>query len=169
MSKAHNHILIDLATFEERLVLARRRQPKRSLPVDGLVTAAVLVPIFQKNGALHVLLTKRSDMVEHHRGEISFPGGKLDLTDPDLESCALRETREEIGILPTDVKVLAELDDFYTVATRFHVVPFVGVIPHPYGPVSVLVRLRELLIPPLIFFLILPKDGKIRGFFVGNQ
>ncbi|MGO8878701.1 MAG: NUDIX hydrolase [Desulfomonilaceae bacterium] len=132
MSKAHHHIFNDLVTFEERLVSARRRYPKISLPVDGLVTAAVLVPIFQKNGALHVLLTKRSDMVEHHRGEISFPGGKLDLTDPDLKSCALRETLEEVGILPADVKVLAELDDFYTVATRFHVVPFVGLIPHPY-------------------------------------
>ncbi len=122
----------DITEFEQRLILARRRHPKKKLPVDGLITAAVLVPIFQKNGNLHVLLTKRSEMVEHHRGEISFPGGKLDLTDPDLESCALRETSEEVGISPHDVKVLAELDDFYTVATRFHVVPFVGVIPHPY-------------------------------------
>jgi len=132
LANPNAHIHNDIDEFEQRLIFARRRHPKKKLPADGLITAAVLVPIFQKNGNLHVLLTKRSEMVEHHRGEISFPGGKLDLTDPDLESCALRETSEEVGILPHDVKVLAELDDFYTVATRFHVVPFVGTIPHPY-------------------------------------
>jgi 8-oxo-dGTP pyrophosphatase MutT (NUDIX family) len=97
-----------------------------------MVTAAVLVPLFSKNGEPHVLLTKRSDFVEHHKGEVSFPGGKLDPEDPDLKSCALRETEEEVGIDPGDVKIVGELDDFYTVATSFLVVPFVGVIPYPY-------------------------------------
>ena len=169
MSKAQHPYLTTLSHLKSGLCRPDDGHPKISLPVDGLVTAAVLVPIFQKNGALHVLLTKRSDLVEHHRGEISFPGGKLDLTDPDLKSCALRETLEEVGILPADVKVLAELDDFYTVATRFHVVPFVGVIPHPYEYRVARVRLPELLILPLIFSLILPKHEKIHGFFVENQ
>ncbi|MGC8603366.1 MAG: NUDIX hydrolase, partial [Desulfomonilaceae bacterium] len=122
----------DLEVFEERLLAARKRQSKKKLPVTGLINAAVLVPIFRKDANLHLLLTQRSEMVEHHKGEISFPGGKLDVSDPDLRSCALRETLEEIGILPQDVKIIAELDDFYTVATNFHVVPFVGFIPYPY-------------------------------------
>jgi len=102
------------------------------LPVNDLVVAAVLVPLFLKDGDPHVLLTKRSELVEHHRGEISFPGGKLDPGDADLLSCALRETSEEVGIDPSDVRVVGELDDFYTVATHFLVVPFVGMIPYPY-------------------------------------
>lgn len=102
------------------------------LPGDGLISAAVLVPLFEKEGSPHILLTKRSDQVEHHRGEISFPGGKLDPTDRNEEHCALRETSEEVGIKTADIRVIGELDDFYTVATKFRVSPFVGVIPYPY-------------------------------------
>jgi len=111
-------------------MLGSRR--KNVLAPDGLITAAVLVPLFTKNGQVHVLLTKRSDLVEHHRGEISFPGGKVDVADRDFLTCALRETAEEVGVNPGDVRVLGELDDFYTVATNFLVVPFVGLIPYPY-------------------------------------
>ncbi|MBI4963892.1 MAG: CoA pyrophosphatase [Desulfomonile tiedjei] len=122
----------DVPCFEKiiRGVLASR--DKKALPVEGMTVAAVLMPLFLKNGAPHVLLTKRSDLVEHHKGEISFPGGKLDPTDPDLLHCALREAAEEVGIKPDDVRVIGELDDFYTVATHFLVVPFVGIIPYPY-------------------------------------
>ncbi len=111
-------------------MLGSRR--KKELSPEGMITAAVLVPLFTKDGQRHVLLTKRSDHVEHHKGEISFPGGKLDLADPNVLACALRETAEEVGVDPQDVQVVGELDDFYTVATRFLVVPFVGVIPYPY-------------------------------------
>lgn len=148
-----SHTYNTLDGFENRLLLARQRHPKKKLAADGLITAAVLVPIFQKNGNLHVLLTKRSDMVEHHRGEISFPGGKLDPTDPDLRSCALRETSEEVGVSPDDVQVLTELDDFYTVATRFHVVPFVGIIPYPYEFRVSQREIAGIVAPPLeVFF-----------------
>lgn len=111
-------------------MLGSRR--KKALSPEGMITAAVLVPLFTKNGQRHVLLTERSDFVEHHRGEISFPGGKLDLADRNVLACALRETAEEVGVVPEDVQVVGELDDFYTVATGFLVVPFVGVIPYPY-------------------------------------
>jgi 8-oxo-dGTP pyrophosphatase MutT (NUDIX family) len=112
-------------------MLAERE--KRTLPPDGMIVAAVLIPLFMNNGHPHVLLTERSHLVEHHRGEISFPGGKFDPTDVDLQSCALRETAEEVGVDPADVRVVGELDDFYTVATNYLVVPFVGVIPYPYA------------------------------------
>lgn len=121
-----------LPDFEAKLERLLRSRRKRLLSPDGMVTAAVLVPLYRKNGSRHVLLTKRSDFVEHHRGEISFPGGKLDPSDANVLACALRETAEEIGVDPKDVKVLGELDDFYTVATRFLVIPFVGIIPYPY-------------------------------------
>ncbi len=121
-----------LPCFEEEITKMLGSRTKKELSPDGLTTAAVLVPLFTKNGQRHVLLTKRSDFVEHHRGEISFPGGKLDLADADYLTCALRETAEEVGVNPEHVNVVGELDDFYTVATGFLVVPFVGVIPYPY-------------------------------------
>lgn len=119
--------------FEDELIRILRNRGKMSLPEKGVVVAAVLVPLYLDNGRIHVLLTQRSELVEHHKGEISFPGGKLDAGDPDLVSCALRETQEEIGVSPGDVQILGELDDFYTVATGFLVVPFVGTIPYPYN------------------------------------
>jgi len=132
-------------------VLSTRR--KKALPADGLVTAAVLVPLFAKNDIPYVLLTKRSDQVEHHKGEISFPGGKLDPSDPDLVSCALRETSEEVGLDPGEVRIIGELDDFYTVATHYHVVPFVGMIPFPYRFRTSAREIESLLSVPLeVFF-----------------
>lgn len=122
----------DYSRFQDSVTEILREKGKKSLPTLGVVTAAVLVPLFFLNCRVHVLLTKRSNHVEHHKGEISFPGGKLDSDDPGLLECALRETNEEIGVHPKDVRILGELDDFYTVATRFLVAPFVGMIPYPY-------------------------------------
>lgn len=131
MSKEYDTALT-LPHLEKELGRRLAARSKKVLSDDGLTTAAVLVPLYSKDGRTHVLLTKRSDHVEHHKGEISFPGGKLDPQDSDLESCALRETEEEVGIKPGDVRIVGELDDFYTVATNFLVVPFVGIIPYPY-------------------------------------
>ena len=122
----------NLSCFEDELTKILDGRQKKVLSSDGLTVAAVLVPLFKIDGRCHVLLTKRSDAVEHHKGEISFPGGKLDPDDPDLLSCALRETEEEVGIAPIDVRIIGELDDFYTVATGYVVAPFVGLIPYPY-------------------------------------
>ncbi len=142
-----------LSDFEERLERLLRIRRKRLLPPDGMVTAAVLVPLFSENGSRHVLLTKRSDFVEHHKGEISFPGGKVDPSDANMLACALRETAEEIGVSPEDVRVLGELDDFYTVATKFLVIPFVGTIPYPYEFRTSAREISSLLRVPLdVFF-----------------
>jgi 8-oxo-dGTP pyrophosphatase MutT (NUDIX family) len=121
-----------LPCFEDKLARILAGREKKTLSPEGMVVAAVLVPLFTNNGRRYVLLTERSHLVEHHRGEISFPGGKFDPTDADLKSCALRETSEEVGVDPADVQVVGELDEFYTVATRYLVAPFVGVIPYPY-------------------------------------
>jgi len=145
--------LWDLPCFEDKLAEVLNSRRKKALAPNGTVTAAVLVPLFVKDGRRHVLLTKRSDMVEHHRGEISFPGGKLDPSDSDLMCCALRETAEEIGVAPEHVRMIGELDDFYTVATNFRVVPFVGIIPHPYNFVPSAREIAGLLSVPLnVFF-----------------
>ena len=116
--------------FQQRIrdILARRVRSKVEAP--SLICAAVLIPLLSKNGEWYVLVTQRTQHVEHHKGQISFPGGACDPDDADLQATALRETFEEIGVPPESVEILGALDDFVTV-TDFVVSPFVGVIPHP--------------------------------------
>jgi 8-oxo-dGTP pyrophosphatase MutT (NUDIX family) len=98
-----------------------------------LIHAAVLIPIFESDGGYKVLFTERTHKVEHHKGQISFPGGAADPDDKDFKETALRETFEEVGLRQQDVRVLGRLDDQLTVASNFIVHPFVGVFPYPYS------------------------------------
>ncbi|HOO45348.1 MAG TPA: CoA pyrophosphatase, partial [Deltaproteobacteria bacterium] len=79
-----------------------------------------------------IVVTKRSMNVEHHKGEISFPGGGAEPEDDSLVATALREANEEIGLLPPDVDVLGLLDDHISIM-GFHITPVVGTIPCPYN------------------------------------
>lgn len=107
-------------------------QSYKSTIVDSsLVPAGVMLLLYKKNEEYHVLLNKRTDKVEHHKGEISFPGGRMEDEDADLVKTALRETHEEMGILPKHVELLGELDDIAT-NTGFLMSTFVGSIPYPY-------------------------------------
>lgn len=92
--------------------------------------AAVLVPIFERRGDLHVVYIRRSDDVESHRGQVAFPGGRVDPGDPTPLDAALREAREEVGLDPRAVEVLGAFDTVSTMTTGIIVAPFVGVIPH---------------------------------------
>ncbi len=100
-------------------------------PPEGRRRAAVLMPLFVRDGALRVLLTRRTDTVEHHRGQISFPGGVEEEDDDSPWATAMRETEEELGIAPGDVHLLGALTPLVTV-TDFFVEPFVGAIPYPH-------------------------------------
>ena len=97
-----------------------------------LTPAAVMVLMYPKDGEYCILLNKRSNQVEHHKGEISFPGGRWDDEDGTLLDTALRETHEEMGVLPRDVDVLGWLEDMDTAASGFRISPFIGTIPYPY-------------------------------------
>ena len=112
----------------------RRLLNKASRPITDrpdLNPAAVLVPLFQKNRKTHILLTKRTDSVAHHKGQISFPGGAHHSEDPDFLTTALRETEEEIGVEREAVEILGELNQMTTLS-NFRICPYVGVIPYPY-------------------------------------
>ena len=117
---------------------------------DNLPRAAVLLPLYETAGELHVLFTKRSELVEHHKGQISFPGGAYDPTDPDLAFTAVRETWEEIGVAVDHVKVIGQLDEMITIS-NFLVRPFVGHITElgPYPFVHSEVEVAEILEVPL--------------------
>ena len=97
----------------------------------GPVPAAVLVPLFLKNSAYHILFTKRTQNLTHHRGQVSFPGGVQQPEDRDSLQTALRETWEEVGISPAEVEILGVLDDFLSIQ-NFLVTPFVGMVAGGY-------------------------------------
>jgi 8-oxo-dGTP pyrophosphatase MutT (NUDIX family) len=99
-----------------------------ALDVHGRIDAAVLVPLYLSDGALHAVFTKRRDDMRRHAGEISFPGGRQDDDEPDLRTTALREAEEEIGLAPNDVELLGALQPTPTIATNYAVYPFVGLI-----------------------------------------
>jgi len=105
---------------------------KMSLSDRGLTEAAVLIPVFCKDGEYHILFTQRSDQVPHHKGQISFPGGGRHEADASLADTALRESWEEIGLESRDAEVLGELDDTPTTTSSFNISPFVAFIPYPY-------------------------------------
>lgn len=120
---------------EEKMVEALRLRLGEHVGVrterPGLVPSAVLVPIQVSLGGISVLYTKRSETLNHHRGQISFPGGKWSPEDRCLRETALREAHEEVGILPDDVEILGELDEVWT-PTGFIIRPFVGLLQAPY-------------------------------------
>lgn len=95
------------------------------------VMAGVVIPIFEKENEIFLLLTKRSDTVRYHKGEVSFPGGMYEEADRDTMNTALRECCEEIGVERDGVEIIGRIDDIYTL-TGFVITPYVGIIPHPY-------------------------------------
>lgn len=89
--------------------------------------ASVLVPLVERDGHLHVLLTRRTDHLHDHAGQVSFPGGRADPDDADAIATALREAHEEVGLPATAVDVLGTLP-VYTTVTSYVVTPVVGLV-----------------------------------------
>ncbi len=94
---------------------------------DTARNSAVTILFINKQNKPYIIFTKRTDWVETHKGQISFPGGGEDEGDSSLRETATRETREEIGIQPDIIEIIGQMDDFYTV-TDFIVSPFIGCI-----------------------------------------
>lgn len=126
MTQDRSRIPVNLAFLKARLAA----NPTSGETPPGLSPAGVLVPVFEKDGALHLLFTQRTHTVRNHQGQISFPGGVQDPGDPDLLATALRETEEEIGLDARAVEILGRLEATATI-TGYWINPFVALIPHP--------------------------------------
>jgi len=121
---------LDLETLRRRLDAALSDHPRVALDRSDLVSAAVLLPITDHDGP-HILFTKKSEAVPHHKGQFSFPGGICEERDASRVETALREAWEEVRIPAESVEVLGLLDDTATRATPFIITPVVGIIRGP--------------------------------------
>ena len=126
--------MIDLENISERLSKINTSltsdndlMENEEVRTENLTEAAVLIPIVERNNGLKVILTKRSNNLKQHPGQVSFPGGKSEKTDKSLVATALRETREEIGINNKNVEILGQLSKHVTI-TGFKITPFIGKI-----------------------------------------
>jgi 8-oxo-dGTP pyrophosphatase MutT (NUDIX family) len=124
----------DTATFAGQVETIRRKlsgvipAPREAL-ANKSNAAAVLIPLFERRGELHIVYIRRSDHVASHRGQVAFPGGRVDPIDATLLDAALREAHEEVGIPPSIVQVIGALPTMQTTTSGIVVAPFVGVIP----------------------------------------
>ena len=124
------------------------------LPDGGaaLRAAAVLVGLVDRGAGEQVLLTRRTEGLRHHAGQISFPGGRIEDSDADPVAAALREAGEEIGLLPAQASVLGYLDPFTTI-TGFHVFPVVAQVGADFLPRPDPSEVDEVFEVPLSFLL----------------
>ena len=125
-------ITVNIIKMKEKLKQILAQREKQHIVDPNRVSAAVLVPIYEKDGQYHILFIKRTEWVEKHKGEISFPGGGYEEHDGTLLNTALRESAEEINLMPDDVEVLGELDDVVSAKTNYRITPFLAFIPWPY-------------------------------------
>lgn len=140
--KLNDVVNVSAAPFD-RHSLASRLRVGKTLPIEdgrtsmtpdevaAITPAAVLVPLINRPEGLSVLLTRRTDHLNDHAGQISFPGGKVDAVDRNAEETALRETEEEIGLDRRCVQLLGRLPDYF-IPTGFRVTPIVGWVEPPF-------------------------------------
>ncbi len=113
----------------KRILQDRKRISSRK---SGFRRAAVLVPIFEKQGDSHLIFTQRTETVSTHKGEISFPGGAVDPEDRGPKQAALREAEEELCLPSHQVEVVGLLDDIVTFSL-FRITPVVGFVRTPFS------------------------------------
>jgi len=119
---------------------------------DETIPAAVLIPVIDRPTGLTVLLTQRTAHLRDHAGQVSFPGGRCEPQDATPRATALRECREEVGIEPAQVEVLATLPDYFT-STGFRVTPVLGLVTPPLNLRLDDFEVAEVFEPPLPFLL----------------
>ena len=112
------------SAHDTMMVTPRLPFPKINLVKKG-IPASVLILLFPKNNQWHFFLTKRTNTVNHHKGQISLTGGVVE-TGESLEGAALRETHEEIGVDKKNIHLIGSLSSFYIPVSGFEMFPFIG-------------------------------------------
>lgn len=139
--------------LRQRLAGPRRLQAVAEDAVpEKLTPAAVLVPVIERPQGLSVLFTQRTAHLNDHAGQVSFPGGRCEPSDPSPVFTALRETEEEIGLDPARVEVLGLLPEYRT-GTGFTVTPVVGLVHPPFDLNPDSFEVAEVFETPLDFLL----------------
>ncbi|MCA1834428.1 MAG: CoA pyrophosphatase [Actinomycetota bacterium] len=121
------------SSLRDRLAAVLQGREKAALDLEGQVPAAVIIPIFERDGEPWMIFTRRTQHVKHHKGEISFPGGARDPQDETIQATAIRETVEELGIDSAMIDIVGELDDYPTFVTNYLISPFVAMIPEDHS------------------------------------
>ncbi len=114
--------------------------------------AGVLIGVCPRPSGPAVILTERPETMANHPGQVAFPGGKVDPTDHDEVTAALREAHEEIGLPPSDVALIGRSAPYFT-GTRFRIVPVLGVLPADFQPVPEPGEVAEVFETPLAFLM----------------
>ena len=147
------------------------RELEGLLPQAPMREAAVLVGLVSRGTGWQLLLTRRTDALRHHAGQVSFPGGRIEPDDVDAVAAALRESHEEIGLEAAQVSPVGFLDPLYTI-TGFRVLPLVAVVDAEYVPRPDPAEVAEVFEVPLEYVLdprnlgyrevMLSRDGRPR-------
>ncbi len=125
-----------------------QRSTFTAAPKMECVLSGVIVPVFQRDGADHILFIKRSDSLSRHAGQMAFPGGVKEAADASILHTALREAQEEVGLAESDIEILGELDPVMT-SLNFMITPFVAAIPHPYAYCASIDEVSEIVEVPV--------------------
>lgn len=141
-------------TILSRLAIAALADaPPVSAEADARLTAAaVLVPLVERPDGMTVLLTRRSDDLPDHAGQIAFPGGRVEPGDADAAATALREAAEEIGLAPDRVEIVGTLAPYRT-GTGYRITPVVGFVAPPFDLAPDPAEVAEVFEVPLAFVL----------------
>lgn len=123
-----DHFIKEMRLGLERRTRHQYRRPKR---------AGILLPFIFDHQEPRLLLTRRTDTLSNHRGEVAFPGGMMDMSDSSITETALREAEEEVGLSPSRVEVIGQLDDLISKNQEVMVTPSIGLVtdpPHRWRP-----------------------------------
>lgn len=120
---------LDLPSVRARIAAAMAARARRVVDPEERIPAAVLLLLVDRGGEPHVVFTKKTETVPHHKGQFSFPGGVVETADASRVETALREAQEEIGLDPAAVEVLGVMDDAPTATSGFVITPVVGLCP----------------------------------------
>lgn len=137
-------------------------------PAVALRPAAVLIGWVDRGAGPQVVLTRRTEALRHHAGQISFPGGRIETTDLDPIAAALREAQEEIGLLPEHVEAIGYLDPFTTI-TGFHVFPIAARIAAEFLARPEPSEVQEAFEVPLAFLLDPDNVRRFRVEYAGGE